>query len=582
MAINETEKNGGRVLGRSSNRNNSRNPRRDRMLSMEEEQRRMEQSSETFSRPTMGALPSHPFPGGPPTMGFPHGPGMPPFSRHPSELYDPGMDRPTSPPHPILPPRYHPGSMVFQPRSMADRYLERPYFSRPPNELPAMYWSSAPHISPPGEGQRIPPRERFNSETSEGASSVFETRDDGKNQEASEGGLGRSNSMVPSRSEARFMPDGSYIINERIPRSSEGHMSEERISVVRERVDDRKMLHPPDLRMPHEAGNRSPHRKGEEKGSFMQDRRGIPGERGWPLDERMRPPVEQMMRAYDERVFRVPDDAMRYEERRNRSPNKVSVSQNSQRQLSPAARFKNPDEPDRVAASRFQDPGVPVVRMNERGPGARFSDQDTPERGPPPRFLDQDVPILRMDEKGPPTRFQDPETPEGGPAVRFQDGDVPIVRMEDRGPPARFQDPDTPERGPAQRFQDQDIPIVRMDERGPGVRFQDTNVPERGRFSDSDMPIVRMDDRGPTGRFHEPDPITVRMEERGQAAQFQEQDAPDRGPGARFQDSDIPIVGMDDRGSQAGDMPEEMRMHLRLADPWSRYERNKLDVSPKN
>ncbi len=350
MAINETEKNGGRVLGRSSNRG-GRSARRDRMLSLEEEQRRMEQSAETFSRPTMGSIPSHQFSGGlgPPSMGFPHGPSMPPFSRHPPELYDPAInERPSSPPHQILPPRYHPGSMVFQPRSMADRYMERPFFNRPPGDVPPMYWSSPPrhaHISPPGERSRSMARERFNSEASEGASSVFESREDGKIPEGGEESMARRDAA--SSGDTRFNPERPRIpLSERSPRLSESRIPEERIPVTPERIvmsgNEREMPHLPDARMPLISDERSP--RGSDDNSVYHERSRAAEERIWSMEDRIRTSSSLMSRPYDSMVFRMPEEPLKQEENMNRSPKMVVVTQSDQKQLSPASRFKEAAE----------------------------------------------------------------------------------------------------------------------------------------------------------------------------------------------------------------------------------------------
>ena len=158
MAISETEKNGGRVLGRTGNRVN-RAPRRPQDGGREMEH--FDQSAESFARPTMGPLPSHPFPMGVPPMGLRGGP-LPPvmpypgpkphYSRDP-HINDPSPPRmPHSPPRMHLsPPRLHPNSMVFHgrpdpgrspPDINLERHFERPFgFGRPADDAGG-YWKS--------------------------------------------------------------------------------------------------------------------------------------------------------------------------------------------------------------------------------------------------------------------------------------------------------------------------------------------------------------------------------------------------------------------------------------------------------
>eukprot|EP00794_Sanderia_malayensis_P006321 gene6321-7045_t len=359
MAINETEKNGGRVLGRSSNRT-GRSSRRDRLLSMEEDQRRIEQSPEAFSRPTMGSIPSHQFPGGPPSMGFPHvpGPSVAPFSsRHPPEIYDPTMNERSSsspPSHQILPPRYHPGSMVFQPRSMPDRYMDRPFFNR---DLPAMYWSSPPrhaHISPSEERSRGGlARERFNSEASEGSSSVFDSRDDGKM--APEGGeesmVRREESMVrreETASDARFSTDRPRMHSDRNSQASESRLNEERIALTPDRITmagttERDMHHLSDPRSSYTAEERSP-LAAEEKFQHQAEKNHPTEDRIWSMKDRMRAAANPVARSYENAVFRMPDEPRKQDDVMNRSPQMIVVTQSDHKQLSSAARFQDAAE----------------------------------------------------------------------------------------------------------------------------------------------------------------------------------------------------------------------------------------------
>lgn len=323
MAINETEKNGGRVLGRAGTRGNRANSRRERMPSADDEPRRMEAANETFARPTMGAVSSHQFPVGPPSMGFPqHGGAMPPFPRISSEMYEPMMHERSSPP-PRLPnpQRYHPGSMVFQPRP--DRFIERPYFARPPGDMPPMYWTSTPRhmMLSPNEVGPISSRDRFNSETSEGASSVFESREEGSKPELTNGVLGterRSNSMsiarqgrLESEPERYAPPDDERVSHNTLPPPH---------SEMFRRSPAGRIGYPSEHRSPHMSDERPVHIL-DERGRFAMDRMRSEEERlhadpspkvpALPSDNRARRDTEERF---------PPDDQM------NRSPRRSHLS----------------------------------------------------------------------------------------------------------------------------------------------------------------------------------------------------------------------------------------------------------------
>ena len=325
MAINETEKNGGRVLGRSSNRG-GRNARRDRLVSIEEDHRRIDQS-ETFSRPTMGAIPSHQYPVGLPSMGYPPlGAGMPPYSRIPAEFNDPGIsERPLSPSHhlPHVPSRYHPGSMVFQPRSMADRYIDRPYFSRPPSDLPAMYWTSPSRHGPipPGDGSRNG-RDRFNSETSEGG--VFEGRDPRKTPEAAD------RDVLPRRSENPNIPRVDMrVIDDRLLYPAEDRPmripdSDEKLLRTPERIPipGSEVSRTPDKRLVY-SSEKSPRGAEDAMVHYNDDRNRTP-------EDHVRAVAEDRIRAMNELgpgVFLLPEEPRRFEEQQPRlSPQKLTGS----------------------------------------------------------------------------------------------------------------------------------------------------------------------------------------------------------------------------------------------------------------
>ena len=275
MAINETEKNGGRVLGRAGNRGNRGGSRRERTTSLEDEQRRIEPVSDTFARPTMGSVSSHQYPVGPPSMGYPsHAPSIPPFARVPSEMYDPMMHERGSPPSrlPPNPPRYHPGSMVFQPRP--DRFLERPYFSRPPGDIPPMYWSSPQRhaLLSPSELGQMPSRDRFNSEASEGASSVFEGRDDLVKSDVPNGPVSadfRSNAL-PGPRQGRLENDSERFLPQEDNRASHRTLPPPHHNDMLRRSPSR-LGYPSELRSPHLSDDRPVHIL-DERGRFTQDR----------------------------------------------------------------------------------------------------------------------------------------------------------------------------------------------------------------------------------------------------------------------------------------------------------------------
>ena len=372
MAINETEKNGGRVLGRTGNRAN-RNVRRDRIPSMEDEQRRMEPSADTFSRPTMGAVPSHQFPPpGPASMGFlPHGPSMPPFPRMPHDLYEPPpMNERGSPPPrlPPPPPRYHPGSMVFQPRSISDRFIDRPYFARPPSDLPPMYWTSPPRhaLISPSDVPHLANRERFQSETSEGASSVFESREEGAHAEGPiEIGPRSGDRKVVTSSDLLAATDDMHP--DRLPVSMQGrvehdpdrlrqhpsemsHLSEKimvppHVDILR-RTPDGRFVHPSEHRSPRGMDERPVHildergRIAEERIRSSEDRARSLGESSHHLAPAHHHLDERMQRGLEERPPFSED------ERFQRSPQRMAPPTSDQ-MLSHMNRLRDAEERSR-------------------------------------------------------------------------------------------------------------------------------------------------------------------------------------------------------------------------------------------
>ncbi|XP_065066838.1 uncharacterized protein LOC135692582 [Rhopilema esculentum] len=354
MAINETEKNGGRVLGRAGNRG-SRTARKDRMPSVDDEERRSDQSNEAFSRPTMGTVPSHQYPVGPPTMGFPpHGPGMPPFPRMPSDMYDPGMhDRGSPPPRLPHPPRYHPGSMVFQPRT--DRFMERPYFGRPSGDVPSMYWASQPRHTMISHGE-LPPhvqaRERFKSDASESASSVFETRDDMMKHERP---------LPVSRNDEKYsMCSSNDMRTADSPLPIPGRGEPERLGPLPDDANNgpTKSLPPGPPDMFHRSSSGRPIYPPEERGQHIAEERTVHilDERGRFAQERARsaedilkPPSESSPRHHspnhvsEDRVPRGPDERPPFsgDERFNISPQRSYAPTSGPQSI---GRHMEPDE----------------------------------------------------------------------------------------------------------------------------------------------------------------------------------------------------------------------------------------------
>ena len=329
MAINETEKNGGRVLGRAGNRGNRGGTRRERMTSVEDDQRRMEPGNETFARPTMGTVSSHQYPVGPPSMGYPpHAPSMPPFPRISSEMYEPMVhERGSPPPRLPNPPRYHPGSMVFQPRP--DRYMERPYFARPPGDIPAMYWSSPQRhaLLSPSELGHLPNRDRFNSEASEGSSTVFEGRDDAGKSDAADGPVDLRSNLIPaSRQERRMENDSERFGPQDDERASHKSLPLPQHSEMFHRSPAVRYGYPGELRSPHMSDERPVHIL-DERGRFTQERMRSAEERlrGVGEPSLQMPPLSSESRNHKEAEERLPRD-----EAVNQSPTRGSVSSSSE------------------------------------------------------------------------------------------------------------------------------------------------------------------------------------------------------------------------------------------------------------
>ena len=327
MAINETEKNGGRVLGRAGNRGNRGNARRERMTSLEDEQRRLEPANDTFARPTMGPVSSHQYPVGPPSMGYPsHAPSMPPFPRMSSEMYDPLMHERGSPPSriPPNPPRYHPGSMVFQPRP--DRFMERPYFPRPPGEIPPIYWSSPQRhaLLSPNELGQMPNRDRFNSETSEGTSSVFEGRDDLGKSDVPNGPVPtdfRPN-VLPGSRRGRLENDSERFLPQEDNRASHRSLPPPQHNEVFRRSPSR-LGYPSELRSPHLSDDRPVHIL-DERGRFAQDRMRS-------VEESLRDHLPDIPpSSSDSRVHKEGGDALSQEEQANQSTKRGCGSSSSE------------------------------------------------------------------------------------------------------------------------------------------------------------------------------------------------------------------------------------------------------------
>ena len=342
MAINETEKNGGRVLGRAGTRTNRGSSRRERMTSAEDEHRRIEQSSETFARPTMGTVSSHQYPVGPPSMGFPpHAPSMPPYSRISSEMYESmGHERSSSPPRLSNPPRYHPGSMVFQPRP--DRYMERPYFARPPGEMPAMYWTSPPRhvlLSPSDVGP-VPNRERFNSDASEGASSVFEGREDAGKSDLPNGtapsdvrsGLsGARQGKIESEQDRYGPPETDRVSHKSLPPPHSEMLS--RSPAARYSCSSEQ-------RSPHMSDERPVHIL-DERGRFTQERMRSAEERLRGIEE---PPPKLSPFSAERRGQKEAEESSPSEELLNHSPQRCLAPSNNESGSYHVSRIQENDE----------------------------------------------------------------------------------------------------------------------------------------------------------------------------------------------------------------------------------------------